>query len=159
MNSSHHNLPEVNSIPQMDGPEFHGQKVRFNPQLRCFSLDISTAYPPEAGIVCWNRSLCQEGQSVWITEQFQLKDPSKVVLHLISLEVPQESQHGWIFPKAGIELKASPCLKLDVQALPLEDFKLSAVWGSTVFRLALFSDKPVKDGNWGLKLSRLSSIS
>lgn len=159
MNSSHHNLPEVNSIPQMDGPEFHGQKVRFNPQLRCFSLDISTAYPPEAGIVCWNRSLCQEGQSVWITEQFQLKDPSKVVLHLISLEAPQESQHGWIFPKAGIELKASPCLKLDVQALPLEDFKLSAVWGSTVFRLALFSDKPVKDGNWGLKLSRLSSIS
>ncbi len=57
--SEYHNLPIVNGKGQQPGREFEAKDVKcqINDKEAKLQMDISSAYPKEAGIVTWNRTV------------------------------------------------------------------------------------------------------
>ena len=57
--SEYHNLPIVNGIGQKAGREFEAQNVKsqINDKEASLEMDIAAAYPKEAGITTWNRTV------------------------------------------------------------------------------------------------------
>src|SRR5438067_13068774 len=59
MQSAYHNLPTIGGVMQKDGAEYRAENVKFVPgkdEVR-FSLDIATAYPAEARVKSWERTV------------------------------------------------------------------------------------------------------
>jgi hypothetical protein len=58
-NSAHHNLPIINGFEQQVGPEFEARNVSYHKPANSASLqmDIAAAYPAEAGVVKWERTV------------------------------------------------------------------------------------------------------
>lgn len=71
--SQYHNLPIVNGIGQSDGRQFAAGTVVHGD--RGLTMDIAPAYPKEAGINSWKRSIAlkDENDTVTITDDYSLK--------------------------------------------------------------------------------------
>jgi Heparinase II/III-like protein len=65
MQSSWHNVPEVDGVAQAPGREYAARRVQglLGADSAELSLDLAGAYPPEAGIRSWRRALrlCRDG--------------------------------------------------------------------------------------------------
>jgi hypothetical protein len=59
MQSAYHNLPTVNSVMQAAGRQYAARDVSYSSSDAAaeFSLDIAGAYPAEAGLESWKRTL------------------------------------------------------------------------------------------------------
>ncbi len=58
MQSSYHNLPEINGVMQMNGAQYRSRNVSYSNEdgVSVFSLDIAAAYPAAAGVNSWQRT-------------------------------------------------------------------------------------------------------
>lgn len=70
--SEYHNLPIVNGIGQKAGRQFEAHQVegKINEEEVSLELNIAAAYPPEAGIKVWNRSITLDR----IKNELELRD-------------------------------------------------------------------------------------
>lgn len=79
--SEYHNLPIINGLGQKNGEEFAAKNVtRFvNAKESGMSMDLASAYPADAGIQSWKRSvlLRRNQDEVEITDEFLLKQKPK----------------------------------------------------------------------------------
>ncbi len=59
MQSAFHNLPTINGVMQKDGRQYAARDVHYraDDDSAVFSLDIAGAYPPEANVAQWTRTL------------------------------------------------------------------------------------------------------
>lgn len=138
MQSDYHNLPRINGYSQRDGKQYAARVVSHKPGL--LTLDISGAYPAEAGIRHWYRTVkVKKGKQVEITEDFALQNYlSPTQLMFITPLEPQ-------LPKAGIITLGSHTLTYDSRQLtptvedltPLLDPVLQQMWGQHLYRLVL----------------------
>ena len=62
MQSSYHNLPDVNSVSQREGANYRASQVHCIPQQREMSMELQTAYPVNAGIRSFRRTLRLDAQ-------------------------------------------------------------------------------------------------
>lgn len=74
MQSAYHNLPTVNGIMQKDGKEFCASNVEIFPDK--ISLDISKAYPKEAALKSYKRTVLANENSVELFDEYFLSDKS-----------------------------------------------------------------------------------
>ena len=149
MQSNYHNLPMINGVPQKDGKTFRSKDVRFDAAQKTFSLNIAGAYEPEAQVKDWylNYTLSASG-ALTIADNFTLteaKSPNQI--NFLAAVAPELSAPGMLLLKNG-EAKAT--LRFDpklfdysVESVPLDDIRLSRVWGSTLYRL-VFKAKDLK---------------
>lgn len=75
--SDYHNLPDVNGTMQQAGTAFRAHAVTYAEDGKRASLkmDIAKAYPAQAGIVYWDRTVTlYRGKYVSLHERYQLKD-------------------------------------------------------------------------------------
>ena len=58
MQSSYHNLPEINGVMQHAGAEYAARDVSYTNEngVTVFTQDIAAAYPAEAGVTTWKRT-------------------------------------------------------------------------------------------------------
>lgn len=74
--SSYHNLPDINGYAEKAGASYHASDVRYQTDRKSssLSLDIQDAYPKEAAVQRWTRtvSLVHSG-GVTLQENYQLK--------------------------------------------------------------------------------------
>ena len=79
--SEHHNLPIINGLGQKSGQEFAAKNVSriMTPKESGMSMDIASAYPGEAGIQSWNRTvlLKRNQDEVELTDEYLLKQKPK----------------------------------------------------------------------------------
>jgi hypothetical protein len=97
--SDYHNVPTVNGVTQHDGPEFKAADVTFNKgkSSTVFSLDIAGAYPKEAGINSWKRSIIlNRGKGVTVKDVVDLQRADSVVRHLMTCYPVNVSKDGEI---------------------------------------------------------------
>lgn len=138
MQSDYHNLPRINGYSQHDGKQYKARVVSHKPgQL---TLDISSAYPAEAQIQQWLRTVkVQKGKSVEITEDFALKAyQAPTQLMLITTIEPQ-------LTKAGIMTLGSHTINYNAKQLtpevedltPLLDPTLRQMWGTHLYRIKM----------------------
>lgn len=74
--SAYHNVPLINGCEQQEGKAFCAKNVEYSQNSQCaiFSLNIEDAYPKEAEIKKWHRTIkLNRGKNIVITEDFDLK--------------------------------------------------------------------------------------
>ena len=153
MQSAYHNLPTVNGVMQKNGKQYTGRDVKYRNggEEAQFSLDIAGAYPPEAGIVTWFRSvtLDREEGEVRVEEKYHLKSADKgITLTLMTPCEVSDAGRGQLvltMPKGEgsgtakrIHVKYDPAkLASSVEAIDVKDNQLKRVWGPTLRRILL----------------------
>ena len=150
MNSSHHTLPTVNGIQQAPGPEYKATDAMFsdNAGAVCFSCDIASAYPEEAGISTWKRELVFErGNQITLTDTFELSRTESIELNAMTpCKVRLEKgivhledtglKDGGRTASGTIAYDATALdVYLDTYPLANVDFKLGNPWGEVLTRI------------------------
>lgn len=139
MQSSYHNLPEINGCMQRDGSGFFAKNTVFSENE--FSCELSAAYPQEAGLASYQRSVKTGEKCVKLISQFFFEHAKNhVCLNYMLAEKPQLADCRALI--GGCLLKL-PDGKWSVETIEFgEDEKLSPVWGHCVYRLRGEIDVP-----------------
>ena len=127
MQSQYHNLPQINGVDQKDGKQYGAKVVSHKDGL--LTLDIAGAYPQEAAVRSWKRTISTTKSGITITEDYALSEyrqPS--CLMFITLQ-PDALQH--IHFDAD-KLSAS-MEDISNQLDPL----LQGMWGKRMYRIIL----------------------
>ena len=155
MQSAYHNLPEVGGIQQRAGREFAARAVEYRSDgARAeLALDLAGAYPPEAGLRSWRRTVALvrgPQPCVEVSDDFALQGEAEVRLHLLVCREPVLAQDGEIL------LPGEPPVRLDypgqdleasAEAIDLDDARLRAGWGPRLWRLTLRARRPAAAGH------------
>ena len=127
MQSQYHNLPQINGIDQKDGKKYAAKVVSHKDgQL---TLDIAGAYPAEAAVKSWKRTVIAMKSGVSVTEDYELSEycqPTCLMLMTLDSEALQRIHFDANELSATIEDISD---KLD----PL----LQHMWGQKMYRIIL----------------------
>ncbi len=142
MQSSYHNLPEINGAQQLPGENYAASGVTYSSDERAasFSLNIEGAYAPEAALVSYNRRFDfrkGENGSVEITDSFAFAKPGNTLAFTFMSHVEPTHVPGYLtLPTAGgtVKLSYDDALCVKTEKCPTTDGRLSAVWGECVYR-------------------------
>lgn len=141
MQSEYHNLPMINGTPQKDGRTFRSKEAMFDPVKKQFSLNIAGAYESAAAVKDWyvNYSLSPTG-ILNITEQFVLNESKgDNQLNFLVAVAPQHKTSGelqLVNGDASVTMQYDPKIfEYTLESVPIDDNRLSKVWGNTIYRL------------------------
>jgi len=136
MQSGYHNLPQINGIDQKDGKEYAAKFISHKEGQLC--LDIAGAYPAEAAVKSWKRTVTAMKSGISVTEDYVLSDyrqPTRLMF--ITLD-PDALKH--------IHFDASQ-LSASIEDISDHlDPLLQRVWGPKMYRIIL-SVKSTKTNN------------
>ncbi|MCS0631078.1 heparinase II/III-family protein [Telluria mixta] len=159
MQSGWHNLPLVDGRMQV-GRDARDRASRVRVDDMGMTMDLSTAYGPEAGIRTWERriALDRAAGKVNLRETFALARPAPVALVFVTPRKPDAAQAGVVsLPVAGgraVHLRFDPrALRADVERLPLEDAGLKHEWGDVLYRIRLASAQPLGTGDLAISIA------
>ena len=138
MQSGYHNLPQINGTDQKDGKEFAATVVAQKPGR--LTLDIAKAYPQEAAVTSWKRTVAVEKKAVVITEDYELqaqKAPTRLML--LTLEEPRLLKDGRITvgSQYGIAYDARQLAPQFEDISDKLDPLLKGMWGQHMYRIVL----------------------
>lgn len=151
-----HNLPMPNGVEQVAGAQYKAREAACQEQEGLFSLELSGAYPEEAGILSFRRTyrLSMEGKpSLTITDAFSLRGRKAADLeHFLvqgAVYLPGDTCEGRpvapgtivIVPEGGIPVRMTfpKTLTPSVETRELTDRRFSNIWGPTLRRITLSS--------------------
>ena len=127
MQSQYHNLPQINGIDQKDGKTFAAKVVSHkNGQL---TLDIAGAYPAEADVKSWKRTVTATKSGITVTEDFELnnyKRPARLMLMTTNRDALKYISYNHNQLEVSVE-------DVSNQLDPL----LKGMWGQEMYRIVL----------------------
>ena len=127
MQSQYHNLPQVNGCDQKNGKQYAAKVISHKDgQL---TLDIASAYPAEAKVKSWKRTVLAMKSGISVTEDYELTDflkPAKLMFVALSPEALGHIHYDPNQMEATVEDISG---KLD----PL----LQGMWGGHMYRIVL----------------------
>jgi hypothetical protein len=147
MQSAFHNLPTINGVMQAAGRQYEARDVGFHADGANaeFTADLAAAYPKEAAIEKWRRSvrLDRASNAILVTDRFALRGASgKIEMSLMTpCSVRPEGAHAVIL-SGGMLGKASVRIAVDAAAAPvfrieeiaINDSRLRGSWGNRLYR-------------------------
>jgi hypothetical protein len=136
MQSQYHNLPQINGVDQKDGQEYAAKMISH--KAGQLTLDIAGAYPEEAQVKSWKRSISSKKEGVTLTEDYELgayREPMKLMFIALSPEALQHLHYDKHQMDATIE-------EISSQLDPV----LQKMWGPKMYRIIL-SIKSTKTKN------------
>jgi hypothetical protein len=160
MRSSYHNLPEINGVEQAPGRSFHATtpKASIGDDVAEYSVDLAPAYPSEAGIDRWIRtSRLERGRDdestgrIVVSDEWSLQGASnRLVWSLMTADPVEASEPGVLsWPERGVLAEYDPNqVTVTVEDIPVDDFRLTPVWGEHVWRIRLSLDAAAADGTF-----------
>ena len=163
MRSGYHNLPEVDCVEQVAGPSFAARDAAaaIGEDRSGLSLDLAGAYPPEAGIVAWRRSVTLDHSTgeIVLEDAWRLDhEPTSAVLHLLIDGEVQLKDDGLVIvsPEGGRGLVVgfpSGQFQVTLETVAMDDERLRPVWGDSLTRATLAVGTPSAEGSWRLKMA------
>lgn len=161
MQSSWHNLPEINGTSQIFGDEFKAADTECNTRRRTFSSDISAAYSSAACCKSWERCYSLGDHALEITDRFSLSEriAADTVNFLVkgSASVSSDMQAVTIETDGvRVTLGYPESMSISVVQMPLDDPGLSKIWGSSLKRISFASpsDAPLK-GKYAFRVEKV----
>ena len=148
--SEYHNLPTVNGKNQPPGADFKASNVAYKSgdAFAQFDLDLTKAYPKDAGIKNWQRTIrLNRGKNVQITDAFNLEKAGDLTQHLMTCYPADITKPGELVihyqPKGGTArdfmVTYNPRqMTASVEKVPLdapEDRGIITKWGDTIYRV------------------------
>ncbi|MBB6671867.1 heparinase II/III domain-containing protein [Cohnella nanjingensis] len=163
MQSGYHNLPAVNGYDQTAGKAFRAREVIYEADENGarMSLDLAGAYPPEAGLRQWRRTVAlHRGPNAFVelTERCLFSGtPESVVLNWMTCGPPDLSTDGVVrLPgKEGRALRLEYDAKLfsaSAERIDIRDSKLRAVWGDRLYRIRMELSLRSPSAEWIIKI-------
>lgn len=127
MQSQYHNLPQINGFNQKDGKEYAVKVIsQKDGQL---TLDIAGAYPAEAAVRSWKRTVSAMKSGISVTEDYELNSYSEPV-RLMFIALSTDALQHLHFDKSLFDVAIEDISdKLD----PL----LQGMWGKQMYRIVL----------------------
>ncbi|MBR2342949.1 MAG: heparinase II/III family protein [Clostridia bacterium] len=132
--SSYHSIPTVNGIEQATGRSAASRDEVCDLEGRTVSMELSGAFPEEAGIVSMRRTLALEDKRVTVTDEVVAKEESDISFNFLTLDKPEQIGEGRLAVAQGRTLTYDPSLELVVEKventyLPYEDLAIERLWG------------------------------
>jgi hypothetical protein len=159
MQSAYHNLPTINGLMQSNGRAYAAKDVRYAAWQDSvkFSLDLSGAYPREAGVNSWKRSLTMDRKngSVELSENYVITNPvSDLTLSLMTpckvLSSDRDTIVLRVVKQGSNDTPVDIAIRFDpqrvtpqIEKIPLKDDRLRRIWGDELQRI-LFKIKSTK---------------
>lgn len=151
MQSAYHNLPTVNGYMQKDGEKYHARVIsrHLSDTVSEIEMDISPAYPHEAGLLYYRRkaSLIKEKEIV-IEDNFAFTDntdrENKVVLSFMTYEKPAVQKHSdFLLIAVGSlgTLSISGAVLSGIEMIPITDERLKTAWKHEIYRILITPSK------------------
>jgi hypothetical protein len=162
--SAFHNLPTVGGVMQSAAKQsYRASEVRYScdDAHAGIEMNLATAYPDEAGIKRWMRSMVldRKAERITLVEEFALQRKVPVAL---SFMTPRTPAHG---PQGGVVLSVAGGSARDValrfdesqmaatfEKIDLKDEWLRPAWGDCIYRVLLTSTQPVDSGKWTIEM-------
>jgi hypothetical protein len=159
--SAYHNVPLINGIEQHAGKNYRAKEVEYacDERQASLTLDIADAYPEEAYVKQWRRSiLLKRNQEVRIIEDYQLysyQKPTELVL--VTCGIPNITDYGITIStdKQTYLLKYDTALLTPaIEEIQYNDTKISNAWNKkTLYRILLTIKKRSLKGKISYTLS------
>ncbi|GAA4844509.1 heparinase II/III family protein [Paenibacillus vulneris] len=159
MQSGYHNLPTINGFMQQDGNNYRASAAQYevtgaSSQL---SMDIASAYLPEAGIRSWNRC-CRLNRLpqavVELEERYAFADGTacQFTLNFMTCCQPVIDSGGRISLRRNDQEALymeydSEQFTAAVETIPIEDKKLRNAWGERLQRIVLTPNQSRQEGS------------
>jgi hypothetical protein len=166
MQSGYHNLPTVNGVMQAPGREHAASLVTYKADDASvvFSLDIGAAYPPEAGLARWARTLAFDRvkNEIEVRDSWELeKSAGTIALSLMTACNVAHPRGGELLLSGGPLSPASVRLQVDasllaaVEEISADDPRLRSVWGGPLRRILLKAENLPAHGEWTMRIQQL----
>jgi hypothetical protein len=142
MQSAYHNLPLINGTAQAHGKRYKATETAFDPKRMSFSANIATAYPEGAHVKKWVRSYTLHKASVKVQDTFTLEqatEPNRIhflTWGTVDLSVPGEVTICVDKEKVRLSYDKN-AFTPSLETIPLDDPRLSNIWGKAIYRLSL----------------------
>ncbi|MDR2763402.1 MAG: heparinase II/III-family protein [Tannerella sp.] len=148
--SDFHNLPTVNGRTQQPGREYEAVDVNYHAGKSSvvFSLDIAKAYPAEAAVNSWKRTVTlHRGKRVIIKDVADLQQAGAVTQHVMTCYPAEVTQPGKLVihyqardgKNTDFVMTYNPKqMKADVEKVSLsteEDEGIQSKWGDRIYRI------------------------
>jgi hypothetical protein len=172
MRSGYHTLPTVNGRQQIpgelcrvDGVEHHcavaarDVSCEVSEERSVFRLDLAHAYPPEARIRYWRRTVTLDrGRRVTIADEYDLEAVTgPLTINVMTACRVETATKGRLALKAaslgGARVSGEAMLNYDadtfeatIEPIPLTDCNLSGIWGEKLTRIVFAARKPETSG-------------
>jgi hypothetical protein len=146
MQSQWHNLPTINGVMQQNGRTFAAQHVSHTADdaAASLSLDIAAAYPAEAGIRRWTRTLrLERNGAIILTDDYELSEAREpLVWNFMAPMAPEIVTDGQVClhtPAHGQAMLsfARGHYHAGIEQVDLGDPQLNKIWGDRIYRLQL----------------------
>lgn len=152
MQSAYHNLPTINRTMQKAGRKYAASAVAFafSNKYSTISMDIAGAYPDEAGIKKYCRTVTlNKGINIVIEDDFTFTNPvagNEVVLSLMTYEVPQVNNNIISVGELGtIRIDCDGISDIVTEEIPITDARLGTSWKHSIYRTRItVKEAPVK---------------
>jgi len=168
MQSAYHNLPTINGYMQEHGRQYAAQVLNYEQDDKhaLIKMDLSKAYPKEAHVLSWNRTLeLVRKDKLIITEEYHLsKVDSSVVLNLMTAGAVELKEPGRFIIQAGtvnypggkVSVKYdSTRLRVRIEDIPIQNGDLRGVWGDKLTRIQLIDDHNSLSGLYTIECREL----
>ena len=168
MNSNYLNLPQVNGECQQRGFSSAAKSVAYEAtnETVTFALDIADAYPHEAGLVSWNRTIrLNRDEDVEIADTCEFAESGgEVVLHLMTACDVEIGEGVLILTEADLadgRVTGAGQIAFDAESFEasVEDIslvdgeRLHRVWGPRVVRISLKARGLAKEAAWSMRIT------
>lgn len=165
MQSAYHSLPTIDGAMQAPGRQFAAKSVRYEADdgYAQLQLDIADAYPKEANLKSWVRTIrLNRGDNIIITDAYALsKHAQEVTLSLMTPCQVREEGRGRLLLATGGDGKPRTAMRVlyddgtlaaDLEAIAVEDGRLRSVWPEKMKRILLKAKAPAVTDTWRLKI-------
>lgn len=162
MQSAYHNLPTIGGHMQTTGdPKYRATEAKYSSGdgLAQIAVNLAPAYPSEADIHHWNRTLTLDRKRgrIIVNEEFAFSKAMPVVLNFLTPRTPDISRSGALFlPSAKPSGKPvtfrydASALNPSMEKIELTDQGLKSTWGQ-LYRVQLTS-ADLSIANWALEM-------
>lgn len=137
MQSGYHNLPQINGCDQRNGKDYKATVV--SSSKSSLTLELAAAYPEEAAVGSWQRTVSLHKKEVRITDSYRLKAYKKPTrLMLMTIVRPDVSRQGVVMLGRHALHYDSRQLTATVDDVSTQlDPLLQGMWGRQMYRLVL----------------------
>jgi hypothetical protein len=166
--SDYHNTPTVNGKTQLPGKNYKASDVSHvvAKSYSQFVLDISKAYPADAEINSWRRTVrLNRGKDVQVTDVFSLKSALQVTQHLMTCYPSEITKPGELVihyydsekKSRDFVVRYNPKqMEAIVEKIPLtamEDQGIIQKWGDRIYRINMKVLSPRSSDKLSLQVS------
>jgi hypothetical protein len=156
MRSEFHNLPTINGVAQQEGREYRAGNVKYeaNDRKAELEMDLHDAYPEEASVKFWRRTITlNRGRDLILRDRYELDEARfPVSMTLMSSRRPSLSASGTILLANPEQIADSGPVSIrfdqrtllaDIEEIPIKDSRLRSSWGERIYRIRLTAKEAV----------------